>query len=144
MFYSCELLDLHIKVSVEGFGTLHCFLKQIVTNTASEFGFIVFQIGSRYSPFFISYYADRELEPLCFQLSHHGWTDGLRAHLNIVAYLVFTVLRRPDYGVGCNIGIQVTGKFSINHASEWNIIKPFWSCGFGSVSLLTSMLSALF
>lgn len=55
--------------------------------------------------------------------------DGLRARLNIVAYLVFTVLRRPDYGGCCSIGKQVTGKFSIKHISERSIIKPFWSCG---------------
>lgn len=92
MFYSCELLDLHIKVSTEGFGTLHCFLKQIVTNAASEFGFIVFQIGRSRSPF-LSLTMQIVSYSLCF-LVIPSWMDGWikRVHLNIVVYLVYCVL----------------------------------------------------
>lgn len=46
IFYSCELLEHHVKMSTEGFGTANCFLKQIVTNSASEFVFIHIQTGS--------------------------------------------------------------------------------------------------
>lgn len=73
MLYSCELLEHHVKMSTEGFGTAYCFLKQIVTNLASEFVFIHIQIGSQYSLFFFFFYLtaeERETKPLFSQWSH--------------------------------------------------------------------------
>lgn len=72
MFYSCELLEHHVKMSTEGFGTVYCFLKQIVTNSASEFVFIHIQSKQSVLSSFIpkDCYAERVSDPLFSQWSH--------------------------------------------------------------------------
>lgn len=60
-----------LKCPQRGFGTAYSFLKQIVTNSASEFVFIHIQTGSQHSPFFFSSTATHKEDPnLCFHSDH--------------------------------------------------------------------------
>lgn len=70
MLYSCELLDHHVKMSTEGFGTTHCFLKQIVTKPLNLSSSTSKQAVSTLSLFFPPTAAQKKDPGLCFHSDH--------------------------------------------------------------------------
>lgn len=143
MFYSCELLEHHVKMSAEGFETADCFLKQIVTNSAPEFVFIHIQPGSRHSHFFQQLQSIKRIWASVFTVIAPSW----KGFTKILQCISFSHSPRGLNKRCSAILYRLKPRFQFSSSGGGINITPSWSCGFSlssPFSVLAAVSAALF
>lgn len=133
MLYSCELLDHHVKMSTEGFGTTHCFLKQIVTKPLNLSSSTSKQAVSTLSLSFFSpnCCAEKGSRPLFSQ-----WSPRHKKGSYKILQCIF--FQRIEHGCSSILMYRRLPSFQFSSSSEGINIVPSWSCGFGLFPLFLS------